>query len=281
MKRLLRINFLFFSLCLVSCQIPTSEVWRTPVLEVYGKFLYQDELQNIVPQNVTAEDSVRLVDNFIKKWTTDVLLYESARKNIPNEKEIEALVETYRKSLTIHNYLQVLVNQRMPKPTDAEIATFFESHKNDFRLTECVVKGSFLKVQKNAPKLDKVRKALKQNDQKSLEFLDKYTLQHAAQYDYFCENWIVFSEFQKKWPNAVASPESFLKNGNFHEFADSEFIYMVNFADYRTTGDESPLEFAKERIRDILFKYKKNEFIQHTENDIFENAVENGTVTFF
>lgn len=269
------------SLCLGSCQKPTSEVGRNPVLEVNGKFLYQDELESILPEGISSEDSVRLTETYIRKWVTDVLLYERARKNVLDEAEIEKLVNEYRKSLTIHNYLQLLVEQRLQQPSDSDISVFYGKHKDEFLLPETIIRGSFLKVPTTAPKLDKVRKSLKSGDVKSLEYLDKYTLQHAANYNYSVDTWIPFTELQKNWPSSIDNVKSFLENGTFYETSDSSYIYMVKLNDYRLQKSLAPLEFAKERIRGILFNQKKMEYIQRVENEIFNDAVKKEVITYF
>ena len=96
-----------------SCQQQAADTSREPVLEVEGKFLYHDDLDKIIPEGTSREDSTNLADAYIRKWITDVLLYENAKRNIANEDVVEDLVEEYRKSLTIHYYQQRLVAQRL------------------------------------------------------------------------------------------------------------------------------------------------------------------------
>ncbi len=128
---------------------------ESPILEVNGKFLYKDELEHIVPENISPEDSARLAETFIRKWVTDNLLYERAQKNVQNEAEIEKLVDEYRKSLTIHNYLQVLVGDVCDSLPTA-ILLCFTTDTRGFLLPETIIRGSFLKVPITAPKLDRV-----------------------------------------------------------------------------------------------------------------------------
>lgn len=269
------------SLCLESCQKLTSEAGRNPILEVNGKFLYEDELESIISENISPEDSARLAETFVRKWVTNVLLYERAKKNVFEEAEIEKLVDEYRKSLTIHNYLQVLVKQRMPEPSDSDIIKFYDLHKDEFLLTETIVRGSFLKVPTTAPKLEKVRKSLKSGDIKSLEYLDKYTLQHAANYNYFVDTWTNFSEIQKNWPSGIENIKTFVEGSSFYETKDSAYVYMLKINDYRLANSVAPLKFAQDRIRGIVFNQKKMEYIRSVEDDIFNDAVENGVITFF
>jgi hypothetical protein len=84
--------FLFFAITLVggiSCSKRNSaDQTRTPLLEVEGKFLYASDVEQIIPPNVNAKDSAEIAESFIRKWVTDVLLYENAKRNITNKAEI-------------------------------------------------------------------------------------------------------------------------------------------------------------------------------------------------
>ena len=141
-----------------SCTQPVADNERTPLLEVEGKFLYLDEVQDIIPPNVNSQDSTEIADSFIRKWVTDVLLYENAKRNITNKAEIDQLLEDYRKSLIIHQYQQKLIDQRLPKePTDEEMRTFYDAYTDQFVLTENLIKGMLLVVPSKAPKLANVR----------------------------------------------------------------------------------------------------------------------------
>ena len=85
-----------------SCVHKTPDIARKPLLEVEGRFLYFDEVQQIIPPSVSDTDSTQIAQSYIRKWVTDVLMYENAKRNITNSTEIDDLVESYRKSLTIH-----------------------------------------------------------------------------------------------------------------------------------------------------------------------------------
>jgi len=114
-----RLLILIFAVVISSsCTRKAADNARVPLLEVEGKFLYLDQIQEIIPPNVNAEDSAEIAESFIRKWVTDVLLYEIAKRNVTNKDEIDRLIEDYRKSLTIHQYQQKLIEQRLPKRSD-------------------------------------------------------------------------------------------------------------------------------------------------------------------
>ena len=95
-----------------SCGSKVADGNKSPLLEVEGKFLYYEDIQQIIPPNVNKADSAQIAKSYIRKWVTDVLLYENAKRNITNKSEIDELVESYRKSLTIHQYQQKMIEQQ-------------------------------------------------------------------------------------------------------------------------------------------------------------------------
>jgi hypothetical protein len=151
-----------------SCQNKTTEPARQQLLEVEGKFLYFDQIQDIIPPNVSKKDSAVIADSYVRKWVTDVLLYENAKRNITNKEEIELLLEDYRKSLIIHQYQQKLLQERLPKePKEEDIRLFYEKYKNQLILKENLIQGILLITPANAPQLDNVRSWVQFREHKS------------------------------------------------------------------------------------------------------------------
>ena len=158
------------------CKSNTANTVRTPILEVVGRFLYLDQIQDIIPTDISKEDSTQIAESYIRKWVTDVLLYENAKRNVSNKSEIDLLIEDYRKSLTIQQYQQKLIDQRLPKePSKSEMNDFYESFKDEFVLRENIIKGILLIVPKNAPKLANDRTWVQPGNTKALENIEKYS----------------------------------------------------------------------------------------------------------
>ncbi|MGN0186657.1 MAG: hypothetical protein ACI392_02800 [Paludibacteraceae bacterium] len=274
---------LLLSCVLAACSLkPQADVAREPLLEVEGQFLYKDELAQIIPAGTAPEDSAVLADAFIRKWATNILLYETAKRNIANEDEIDAMVEEYRKTLTIHYYQQRLVAQRLPEPTDAEVEAFYEQHAGLFPLSENVLCGIFLKVPNGAPKIERVRKTIKDlNDEADLQTLEEYSVRHAAVYEYFPDKWVYFNELTCRMPPLNTDQTHFLENASFYEASDSTYTYFLKVTDYRLVGMATPLDFVQEKIRTILSNQRKLEYLQQFEVSLYDDAVTNGQITFY
>jgi len=265
-----------------SCVHKTPEAARKPLLEVEGKFLYADEVQQIIPPNVNDTDSIGIANSYIRKWVTDVLMYENAKRNITNKNEIEELVESYRKSLTIHQYQQKMIEQRLPKEaSEEEVKAFYTQYSDQLILKENIIKGLLLIIPQKAPKLSTVRSWVQSGNAKSLESIEKYSLQNAISYDYFGDKWLPLSEILKRIPLKIEDPSKFLSSNRFVETSDSTEHFFLRIESFRLSGQVEPFEMAKDRIGNILLNKKKADFISKFETEIYNDAVANETVTFF
>ena len=279
MKKLLFFIVVLFS---ASCSEKSSDSGRTPILELEGKFLYKDELDKIIPPNTAVIDSADIADRFIKKWVTEVLMYENARRNISNLNEIDQLVDEYRQSLIIHEYEQALVAERLDtKITDAEARTFYEQYKIHLTLEDNLIKGMLLIVPDGAPLMEDVKEWVRKGDTKSLEKIEKYSLQNAISYDYFMDKWTPFSEITKKAPFTYEDSRAFVISTRFAEASDSTKHYFLHIAKAIPTGDVEPYEFAKERITATIINRKKSDFIISFEKNVYNDAIKKGHVKFF
>ncbi len=265
-----------------SCGSKVADGNKSPLLEVEGKFLYYEDIQQIIPPNVNKADSAQIAKSYIRKWVTDVLLYENAKRNITNKSEIDELVESYRKSLTIHQYQQKMIEQRLPKePSDEELQAFYKKYSSQLLLKENVIKGLLLVVPAKAPQIANVRNWVQSANVKALGNIEKYSIQNAISYDYFGDRWVPFSEVLKKMPIKVENPSSYISSNRFVEVSDSTHRYFLRIIGSRSTGSVEPFEMSRDRIINILLNKMKGEFITKFENELYDDAIKDENVTFF
>ena len=168
---------------------------KTPLVEVNGNFLYKEDLQSVLPAGLSKDDSLLFAERYIRDWAEDLLLYEKAQNNIPDNEEIEKLVGNYRRALIMHTYQQELIGQRLSNEIpEQELAEYYEKNKELFKLDRPLVKGLFIKVPLTAPQIANVRKWYKSDAQEAVEHLEKYSFQNAVKYEYFYNKWVPLSE---------------------------------------------------------------------------------------
>lgn len=255
--------FIAVSFVFSTCQKKQSDSLRTPVLKINNQYLYEDELPKT--QHLSSADSAALIEKFEKNWVIDALMYEHAAKNV-DQKSIDLLVEEYRKSLIVQNYKQLLINQRLSDPSEKQISDYYDKYSSQFLLEEEIVKGVFVKVPKNADKLKKMRKWVEEFSIENIEDMESYSVKNYGSLDLFADNWVLEQELIKQLPT---TENLYLTPNKFIEMEDSVFVYMLNVFDCRKKGEEEPLDFAYEKIKNILLNKQKIEFIQNFEEDLY------------
>lgn len=263
--------FLLISLFFcTSCADKRDHKGQIPLAEINGDFLYKEDLQAVLPEGLSKDDSLLFAEHYIRNWAEEVLLYDKAQSNIPDNEAIDKLVENYRKALIIHTYQQELIDQKLTKEIpEQELMKYYEDHKDLFKLDRPLIKGLFIKVPLTAPQLGNVRKWYKTEKQDAIDHLEKYSFQNAVKYDYFYDKWVKVDDVLDLIPVAGANIN---REGNV-ELKDSAFYYFLNVSDYRKAGEEEPYEFAMPKVRDMLINLKQVAFMKTVKDDLYHQAV--------
>lgn len=255
---------------------------KTPLVEVNGKFLYEEDLRSVLPQNLSKDDSVLFAEHYIKDWAEGILLYDKAESNIPDNEKINELVENYRKALILHTYQQELINQKVSQEiTEEEMKEYYDANKQLFTVDRPLIKGLFMKVPLGASGLNNVRVWYKQKTSDAIEKLEKYSLQNAVSYDYFYDRWLLASEVLDKIPLKVSNPEQYLDDNRHIELRDTAFCYFLHVEDFLGAGKQEPFDFAEPQIKDILVNLKQVDFMREVKNDLYQNAIDKKKIIYY
>ena len=261
-------------LCCGACKEQYDHKGKTALGEVDGNFLYNEDLMSVLPVGLSKDDSILFAEHYIRSWAEEILLYEKAANNIPDNVDVDKLVENYRKALIMHTYQQELINQKLTNDiSEQEIADYYEKNKELFKLESPLIKGLFIKVPLTAPQLNNVRRWYKTEKQDAVESLEKYSLQNAVKYEYFYNKWVPVTDVLDLIPLKEASPEQYVDKHRHVELKDTAFYYFLNVSDYRGAGEEKPYEFARSEVKDLLVNQKRVNFMEQVKNDLYQQAV--------
>ncbi len=274
---------MFFMLCLfVACEKQPEHNGKTPLVQVNGNFLYQEDLTMVQPVGLSKDDSLLFAENYIRNWVEDALLYEKARRNIPDNAKVEQLVEHYRKALIMHSYQQNLIEQKLSEQiTEDEIKEFYENNKGLFLVDKPLIKGLYIKVPLNEAGVKNVRAWYKKNTPENVERLEKFSIRGAVDYSYFYDHWIYASDMIDKIPIVDSEPEVYLNTHRQIEMKDDRFWYFLNIEDYLGTGQEKPLDFAQTEIKEILMNLKQVDFMRNIKADLYKSASDKNEIIYY
>ena len=256
----------------------------TDVLARVKKFsLSRTDIVKQIPESVSHADSLLIAENLVKKWIKDALIYDVASRNLGKEEkdEIERQVEEYRHSLVSYRYQEKLVHEKLAaKLSSEDKINYYKLNQMKFALDKALIKGLFLKIPKDAPALLNVKQWYKSTSESALEKIEKYSLQNAVTYDYFCDKWTDFDQVMENIPVHVKNVNDFLKINHFLEISDSSFCYLLNIKEYLPVGSIAPYNYVEPHIVEILTNQRRIEFLKKFEDELYNDAVKKGDVEF-
>jgi hypothetical protein len=264
-----------------SCSKQSGHSEKDALVEVEGNYLYKEELQSVLPLGLSKDDSTKFVDNYIREWVVDVLLYEQAKRNVKDSREIERLVENYRKTLLTHTYQQQLIAQKFADDiTDEEMQAYYDVNKEMFRLDQPMLKGVFIKVPLSAPQLNNLRTWCRSTSQDNIDKLEKYAMQHAARYEYFHNEWVSTPELADLMPLKISELNALVAGSKFIEHRDNDFIYLLSVSEMIGKNEVKPFETARQEIKEILANMRQVDYMKKVKDDLYEQAVKRNKIIY-
>ncbi len=255
-----------------------EEEERKVVARVNQSYLFEEDIDALVDENVTAEDSVLIVSNFITRWATQQLLIDRAKYNLSlsKQEEFDDLVNNYRNELYTKAYLDALVAKQLDTSLNGkEIEGYYEEHLESLKLNEDLVKLRFITLDKNALDIPDIVKMFRRFNEEDKAELDKIALQFKA-YTFNDSVWVsTKSVYNKIGPLNDSNKAQLLKKSNFLQLEDSLEVYLVYVNDILLRNDQAPLEYATSTIKQILLNKRKAELVKELEKDITRDAIEN------
>ncbi|MCL2681855.1 MAG: hypothetical protein FWE63_00040 [Bacteroidales bacterium] len=279
----------------VACQ--QSQQKETPIARVMNEYLYASDLVGVIAPGALQADSIEAVHAYIHNWIQQKLLIQKAKKNLPgHQKAFEQEIENYRNSLIIFTYQNALIEQMLDTAiTETEIENYFEENKQLFLLKSNIVRVRFARLE-NHPKNSRdraIREKIKKQEAISKlifsadltgeEWLELSNLCQELSDNYFLnsDQWIFFNDLLKEVPMETYNPsmgifnqEDFLRKNNQLQVPNENYIYVVNILEYRLVGSVSPIEFEREKIRNIILNNRKVRLIESLRNEVMSEGRE-------
>ena len=278
---------------LCGCQALEKKQQVGAVAELNGHYLYRSTLDSLT-LGLNSEDSLRVVQLFIRQWAQDILLYDNSTAR--THREIEQMVSEYRRTLYAQAYEDRLVERRMPKSIpDSAVQAIYDRMPDRFILDESIVKGVLLVVPNDAPNLSKLKQWLlkigterqerkeKKNSKVTnvLDDIEKYVYQNASGYELFTDQWTTVTALTRQMPVERADLETKLKYGNRIEISDSTQTFILQVTEKHMRGEKMPVEYARPQIEKIILNARRVEFLRKERERLYNDAVQEKKITFF
>lgn len=247
-----------------------------PLARVYDKYLYFDEVKDIIPKDLNEKDSLAFLQNYINIWAKDQLMIYKAEYNLTeDQKDFSKAIEEYRNDLLKFTYKQEYVKENLDTNiADTAIANYYKKAGSDnFSLQQSIVIADYAVIKNEAPELKKAIKWFSSNDKKDQEKLQDYLLKYAYKFSLNDSSWVSFERVKKIIPDEEINQADFLKNHKYLQYKDDINTYLLHIKDYKLKGDLAPLSYAKGIIKNVLINRKKLSLLSKLEQNLLKDAM--------
>lgn len=263
---------------LVSCDFFKQTDDRIPIARVGDFYLYEEDVEDLVAEGTSVEDSTLLVNGFITRWATQLLLVDGAKRNLPEDlqNDFSKLVNQYQNDLFTKAYVEALVKRNIDTTVSlSEAQKVYENNKESFKLNEELIKLRYINLSQNAINKDEIEKRFKRFNEKDKRYLDSLDIQFKS-YSLNDSVWIKAAQVVQKIPVVNAdNKKELLKKSNFIQLKDSLDLYLIQINEVLQQNDYAPLEYVKPTVNQIIINRRKLELIKQFEKDITRDAIKN------
>jgi hypothetical protein len=269
------------SLCaLLSCSAPETE--SNVLAEAYGNKLYADELNELIGESVTQEDSVFITQEYINQWLSKQVLLHKAEEVLSEvEKNKEKQLENYKADLLTFEVLNKLATQSVDTSfEESELEEYYEENEEDFELAQNILKINFFKIPEQTNGVSKLWDKFKKDD-KAVYAQLKSISEKRGNYYVDKTNWVYFDDILKEIPITTYNQENYLNNNKFIRFNDNGYTYFIKIIDFKIRSDKSPFSLERQNIKDVLIMKRQQEMVKEIETKLIDEAYNNKEIKRF
>ncbi len=255
-----------------------------PVAKVYGKYLYLSEVEAVVPNGISPDDSVSYAQTFINSWVEKELMAHVALQFLDKQQidEINRKVEDFKNSLLIHAFKQQLIAEKLDTNVSLDIISqYYETHKADFVLSQPAIRGFWFKVPLSSENLAEIRNLAFSDTEEDFLVLKDLVIKSGGTFHDFRYTWNYFSDVIVKIPFVVSDPDYFVKARRYLQTQDDFYYYFLRITEYRQKGDYIPLSLCQDDIKRIILNRRSEQLIGAIEQKLYDQAVSKGDIKIF
>jgi hypothetical protein len=244
------------------------------VARVYNIYLYEEELIEKIPADLSKEDSTLFRINYINSWAMEQLLLKKAKLNIGDEnEEIRALIEKYERELLIDKYKQAVVQQELDTVfTEEDIEEYYQNNKSIFKLNENLVQLRYIYIDKEINDEEDIIRLFKSNKKEDINELIERELEFNS-FNFNDSIWISQKSVTKKLPFLKSKTK--LKKNKFMQKEDSLGVYLLTINNVLYRNEIAPKSYVIPSIKRMILHKRKLELAKIIERTLVSDAIEN------
>lgn len=269
---------------LSSCRAIASFLSGDEVVASVGQEkLYKSELDQVVPKGLMPEDSTALARQYINSWASDRVYMKIATEQLSkSEKDVTKELEDYRKSLLKYRYEQLYVNEKLDTAVSVDqIEEYYQAHQDKFVLDRPVVKARFLNIAEDSPALKAIRKKMNSSEVNDLIEADSLAFSSAIKFTTWSDRWIDISVLAREYGTDYSQILAAMNKGWVESVDTVGYMRLAYISELVPKGKVAPLDYCYDNIKDIIISARKQSMISTLEQDLLNDARENGQFVIY
>ena len=266
---------IFLSVCVLLWRCSSNEAPKKDdrlLAQAYNKSLYLSELEGILPEGVTKEDSNLIIRAYAQRWVREQLMMYEAERNIPKDLDIDELVRNYRASLIRFNYEEQIIAEKLDSTvSEAEMRAFYENNKDQFQLESTILKCQLLKLPLKAPQSE-INKLWYSRNPADETKLASYAKQWAALSMLDREKWYKLEEVAALLPTGTLTPDN-VASRREGTLSDGDFRYYYRVLEALQGKTTAPFDYVREQASKVILHKRKQELLEKWKEDLYQREL--------
>lgn len=263
----------------VSCDYFAKVSDPKAIARVGDFYLYASELDSLVPNKSSKQDSTLLIKSYIDRWVTQKLLTKVSEQNLDADKkeELNGLVKKYKNDLYTKAYLEKMVQTTLDTLiNESELKEYYNENKQNFKTNGSLLQLRFINLSKDHPKFATIKSNFLNFKKSDAKFWKTYQMQfkNSALND---SVWVSMNEVYRRLP--FITPENrdkYISEGMSFEKSDSlNNVYLVKIKKVINRNQVSPYAYLKPTLQQVILNRRKLELIKKFEKEITDDAIKN------
>lgn len=275
-------KFKIIVLVLVIGLFSCSKEEGSPLAKVYDNYLYEKDIEGLVPEGLSSSDSLSFVQNYIKQWVESQIILNKAKKNIDDD--FTRQLEDYKNSLILNSYEAKIVNQLIDtNVSQQEIEKYYNENLDNFILRDNIVKLLYIKLDKKSGAINQIKNIFSKETISEKDLLQLDNISKKSSINSFLDPnvWVIFNDIIKEIPINPIDKELFLKTNKIINVSDNNFTFLVKILEYKVSNSTSPISFEKQTIRGLILNKRKIEIINKMKKELLKEAYDKKEAEIF
>ena len=261
-------------LLLIGCA-PGDDPNDPMVARAFDQQLHWSDLRQVVPVEVSAEDSAATAQAYINNWLHQQVELRQAEKNLAaSEKEFENELKDYRNSLLLYAYEQALVRQKLDTVISAqEVQDYYDQHRANFELKDNIVRVRWFKItEEDHRALKRMEGQFLSGNSGQMHEIELWLAEHGIGIIDRTDTWTTWTDLRNEVPVADEPPQEQMTSGQRFVVHQGPSAWFLDILEHRSKGTGSPQDIVRQDIRSILINQRKLHLIERMREDLYREA---------